>query len=65
MVRKPGFEPGSQRWQRRILTTILLSRWMGSRGFEPPTSGYPMPESWPYKTGALTRLSYDPLTFLL
>ena len=22
-MRGPGFEPGSQRWQRRILTTIL------------------------------------------
>ncbi len=25
-MREPGFEPGSQRWQRRILTTILLSQ---------------------------------------
>ena len=24
-MREPGFEPGSQRWQRHILTTILLT----------------------------------------
>lgn len=28
-MREPGLEPGSQRWQRRILTTILLSQKSG------------------------------------
>jgi hypothetical protein len=55
-MREPGFEPGSQRWQRRILTTILLSQKnkMGLSRFELETSGFPrLYRRWSYKTGAL------------